>query len=69
MEARYGGKEKGLGSAGFGVSIMVLNGLEANLDESNGAIKRRIGHYLDITSKMGVDVTGEKLNTLGMQPF
>lgn len=62
-------KAKGLAPAGFGVSIMVLNGLEANLDESNGAIKRRIGHYLDITSKMGVDVAGEKLNTLGMQPF
>lgn len=62
-------KAKGLAPAGFGVSIMVLNGLESNLDESNGAIKRRAGHYRDITSRMGVDITGEKINTLGMKPF
>ncbi|NKI21070.1 chitinase [Paenibacillus dendritiformis] len=60
---------QGLTPPGFGVSIMVLNGLEANLDDTNGAIKRRAGHYRDITSRMGVDITGEKIDTLGMQPF
>ncbi|WP_261378341.1 chitinase [Paenibacillus agilis] len=60
---------RGLHPAGFGVSIMVLNGLEANLDETNGAIKRRAGHYRDITSRMGIDVSAEKVDTLGMQPF
>ncbi|MCR8845864.1 chitinase [Paenibacillus sp. SC116] len=60
---------KGLHPAGFGVSIMVLNGLEANLDETNGAIKRRAGHYRDITSRMGIDVSAEKVDTLGMKPF
>lgn len=33
---------------GFGISIMVLNGLVANL---------------------GMDITNEKVDTLGMQPF
>lgn len=61
---------KGLGKRGFGVTIMVLNGLEANLGETEGSpVKRRAGHYRDLTSKMGVDITGEKIDTLGMKPF
>lgn len=61
---------KGLGMRGFGVTIMVLNGLEANLGETEGSsVKRRAGHYRDITQAMGVDITGEKVNTLGMEPF
>ncbi|MFC4101228.1 chitinase [Paenibacillus xanthanilyticus] len=63
-------KAKGLGQPGFGVSTMVLNGLEANLGEVDGSpVKRRGGHYREITARMGVDVTGEKIDTLGMQPF
>ncbi|WP_028545318.1 chitinase [Paenibacillus taiwanensis] len=61
---------KGLNSPGFGITIMVLNGLEANLGETEGSpVKRRAGHYRDITTKMGIDVSNEKLDTLGMQPF
>jgi hypothetical protein len=49
---------------------MVLNGLEANLGETEGTgVKRRAGHYRDITARMGVDISGEKVDTLGMQPF
>ncbi|MFD0588377.1 chitinase [Paenibacillus sp. GCM10027627] len=61
---------KGLRKPGFGVSILVLNGLEANLGFVDGSpVKRRAGHYLDITQRMGVDVTGEKIDTLAMDPF
>ncbi|MCZ8520410.1 MULTISPECIES: chitinase [Paenibacillus] len=63
-------RAKGLTPAGFGITIMVLNGLEANLGETDGSpVKRRAGHYRDITAKLGVDITGEKVDTLGMQPF
>ncbi|WP_275444561.1 glycoside hydrolase family 19 protein [Paenibacillus sp. ACRRX] len=55
---------------GFGATIMVINGaFEGNKDESDVRVGRRIGHYLDITGRSGVNVQGEKLNTLGMQPF
>ena len=61
---------KGLSQPGFGITIMVLNGLETNLGETEGSsVKRRAGHYRDITSRMGVDITGEKIDTLGMKPF
>ncbi|WP_068613432.1 chitinase [Paenibacillus tuaregi] len=61
---------KGLVPPGFGVSVMVLNGLEANLGEVDGSpIKRRAGHYRDITARMGLNVIGEKMDTLGMKPF
>lgn len=61
---------KGLKPAGFGITIMVLNGLEANLGETEGTgVKRRAGHYRDITARMGVDISGEKVDTLEMQPF
>ncbi|MBH5317255.1 chitinase [Paenibacillus sp. GSMTC-2017] len=61
---------KGLSQPGFGITIMVLNGLEANLGEVEGSsVKRRAGHYRDITKTMGVDITGEKVDTLGMKPF
>lgn len=61
---------KGLGKPGFGMTIMVLNGLEADLGEVEGSsVKRRAGHYRDLTSKMGVDITGEKIDTLKMEPF
>ncbi|SMG17864.1 chitinase [Paenibacillus aquistagni] len=62
-------KAKGL-KAGFGASIMVLNGLEANLGETEGSpVQRRAGHYREITARMDVDITGEKVDTLGMEPF
>lgn len=62
--------KKGLSKPGFGITIMVLNGLEANLGEVEGSpVLRRAGHYRDITKKMGVDITGEKVDTLGMSPF
>lgn len=61
---------KGLGSPGFGTTIMVLNGLEANLGEVEGSpVKRRAGHYREITQRMGVDISGEKVDTLNMKPF
>lgn len=63
-------KFRGLGSPGFGTTVMVLNGLEANLGETEGSpVQRRAGHYRDITGRMGVDITGEKVDTLGMRPF
>lgn len=63
-------KFRGLGSPGFGTTVMVLNGLEANLGETEGSpVQRRAGHYHDITGRMGVDITGEKVDTLGMKPF
>ncbi|MGW8823031.1 chitinase [Paenibacillus lautus] len=63
-------KFRGLGSPGFGTTVMVLNGLEANLGETEGSpVQRRAGHYRDITGRMGVDITGEKVDTLGMKPF
>ncbi|UHA73966.1 glycoside hydrolase family 19 protein [Paenibacillus sp. 481] len=62
-------KAKGLVPS-FGATIMVINGgLEGNRGEEDGRIARRVGHYRDITSNIGVDITGEKLDTLGMQPF
>lgn len=62
--------KKGLDKPGFGVSIMVLNGLEADLGEVEGSpVQRRAGHYRDIMNKMGVDITSEKIDTLGMKPF
>ncbi|WP_051775499.1 glycoside hydrolase family 19 protein [Paenibacillus tyrfis] len=61
---------KGLTPPGFGITIMIINGnLEGNKDETDNRIGRRVGHYRDITTKMGVDITGEKLSTLGMSPF
>ncbi|MEJ9222192.1 chitinase [Paenibacillus glucanolyticus] len=63
-------KFRGLGDPGFGTTVMVLNGLEANLGEIEGSpVQRRAGHYRDITNRMGVDITGEKVDTLGMKPF
>ncbi|KZS47174.1 chitinase [Paenibacillus glucanolyticus] len=63
-------KFRGLGDPGFGTTVMVLNGLEANLGETEGSpVQRRAGHYRDITNRMGVDITGEKVDTLGMKPF
>lgn len=63
-------KFRGLGDPGFGTTIIVLNGLEANLGETEGSpVQRRAGHYRDITARMGVDITGEKVDTLGMRPF
>ncbi|HAF98873.1 chitinase [Paenibacillus lactis] len=63
-------KFRGLGDPGFGTTIIVLNGLEANLGETEGSpVQRRAGHYRDITARIGVDITGEKVDTLGMRPF
>jgi hypothetical protein len=63
-------KSLGLDSPGFGITIMVLNGLEANLGETEGSpVQRRAGHYRDITKRMGIDITGEKVDTLNMKPF
>ncbi|NLI89344.1 MAG: hypothetical protein GX366_02910 [Epulopiscium sp.] len=61
---------KGCDEPCFGVTIIVINGgLESGRGEEDGRIKRRAGHYRMITSKMGVDITGEQLDTIGMQPL
>jgi hypothetical protein len=55
---------------GFGMTINVINGgFEAGKDETDYRLFRRIGHYRDITSKNGADITGEKLDTLGMSAW
>jgi len=55
---------------GFGATIMIINGaLEGNLDESDSRIRRRVAHYTELADRAGIDITGEKLNTLGMQQF
>lgn len=54
----------------FGMTIVVINGgYEANKDETDYRLKRRIGHYRDITSRNGADITGEKLDTVGMNKY
>lgn len=61
---------KGLTPAGFGVTIMIINGnFEGNKDETDYRVGRRVGHYRDITTRMGISITGEKVNTIGMSPF
>ncbi len=61
---------RGITEAGFGVTILIINGgYESNKDASDSRVGRRIGHYEDITSRNGADITGEKLDTLGMMPF
>ncbi|TVX93670.1 glycoside hydrolase family 19 protein [Paenibacillus agilis] len=55
---------------GFGATIMVINGAqEGNRDESDVRVGRRVAHYIEITGRAGVNIQGEKLNTLGMQAF
>ncbi|WP_195573092.1 glycoside hydrolase family 19 protein [Paenibacillus sp. 1001270B_150601_E10] len=55
---------------GFGATIMVINGgQEGNMAEDVHPVKRRVAHYRDLTTRMGADITGEKLDTAGMQPF
>ncbi|MGL5676968.1 MAG: glycoside hydrolase family 19 protein [Cellulosilyticaceae bacterium] len=54
----------------FGVTINIINGgYEAGKGMDDYRVRRRAGHYKDITSKMNVDITGEKLDTLGMSPL
>lgn len=61
---------KGLSPAGFGITIMIINGnLEGNLDESDHRIGSRVGFYRKIAAQMGISIEGEKVNTLGMRPF
>ncbi|MFF2888337.1 chitinase [Paenibacillus sp. NPDC057967] len=63
-------RSKGRTEAGFGITIMIINGnLEGNLDESDRRIARRVGFYHKITSQMGISIEGEKVNTAGMSPF
>ena len=55
---------------GFGMTIMVINGgLEGNLTVADGRIYSRVGFYRAIAGKTGADITGEKLDTLGMFPW
>lgn len=61
---------KGLTEAGFGITIMIINGvLEGNLDETDRRIARRVRFYHNIISQMGISIEGEKVNTAGMMPF
>ncbi len=62
--------KKGLTPPGFGITIMIINGnLEYNLDESDRRVRRRIGFYKKIASRMNISIDGEKLDTIGMSPF
>lgn len=55
---------------GFGMTIMIINGgLEGNCTEEDGRVGRRIRYYRKYTEVMGVDITGEKLDTAGMLSF
>lgn len=61
---------KGVNQNCFGTIIMVINGgLEGNLPATDGRIARRILYYQTFTNKFGVNITGEKLDTLGMTGF
>lgn len=61
-------KDAGCTEACFGMTINIINGgYEAGKGMDDHRVYRRAGHYKDITAKMGVDVTGEKLDTLGMK--
>lgn len=63
-------RAKGITEGCFGLTINIINGgHEAGHDESDNRLRRRIGHYRDITSRNGADITGEKLDTMGMQPW
>ncbi|MDR3021245.1 MAG: hypothetical protein LBU60_00995 [Clostridiales bacterium] len=52
---------------GFGLSIIIINGgLEGNLTEDDGRIRRRVLHYRTTAEFTKADIVGEKLDTLGM---
>ena len=56
---------------GLGASIMILNGaLECGQNPSNqNAATNRGNYYKNYTSKLGVDITGEKLDCANMAAF
>lgn len=61
---------KGITGGGFGLTINIINGdLEAGLDESDHRIAGRTGFYRRIASEIGADISGEKTDTSGMQPW
>lgn len=61
---------QGRSEAGFGMTIMIINGgLEGNCTEADSRVGRRIRYYRKYTDVMGVDITGEKLDTAGMLSF
>lgn len=54
----------------FGTTIMVINGgLEKNCSVSDYRVGRRARYYQTFASKMGIDVAGEKVDTVGMTSF
>ena len=55
---------------GFGHTIMVINGgYEHNASEADGRILGRTSSYRRIAARLGADITDEKLDTLGMNPY
>ncbi len=54
----------------FGTVVMVINGgLEGNCSTSDYRVGRRARYYTTFAEKMGINVSGEKVDTLGMTKF
>lgn len=54
----------------FGAVVMVINGgLEKNCGLDDHRVGRRARYYTTFAQKMGINVSGEKLDTLGMTTF
>lgn len=60
----------GITQACFGTVVMVINGgLEGNCSTDDYRVGRRARYYTTFAAKMGIDVSGEKVDTLGMTKF
>jgi hypothetical protein len=54
----------------FGMTIIVINGgLEGDLDETDGRVWTRANMYKKVASYNGANISGEQVNTLGMQGY
>jgi len=51
---------------GFGATINIING---GFEAGGRQKQRRINHYRDLTGKTGANISGEKLDTVGMSPW
>lgn len=60
----------GINRCCFGAVVMVINGgLEKNCSLDDYRVGRRARYYTTFAQKMGINVSGEKLDTLGMTTF